>query len=486
MSPPPPRATTTAASATRPQNVGIHATYMHFPSTFVSQSNLEAFDGVAAGKYTVGLGQEQMGFCGPREDVTSLMLTCVSELLSRYGLTPNDIGRLEVGTESLSDKSKSAKTSLMRLFKNNSGLEGVTSVNACYGGTAALFHTADWIESSAWDGRYGLVVCGDVAVYERGPARPTGGAGVCAMLVGPNAPLVLESSLRSTHMEDVYDFYKPNMQSEYPIVDGKLSTSCFLRSVDVCTERFASKFEREMGREFSLDRDVQHAVFHLPYTKLVQKSFARMRFAEERRLKPANGQFERFYGLEEEESYGNRDLEKLALKQTASDYEAKVFPSTLGGRRLGNLYTGSVYAGLMSLIATYDKTNPSFDSGKRALMFSYGSGLAASLFSLRINGCLEEQRAQNNLLQRLDARVECTADEYTNVMSMREVEWNRADFAPSTHPKERLLAGEYYLAGVDALHRRAYQRTPAQAVAAAGLPTKQAVRALSTLARRIL
>lgn len=41
-------------------------------------------------------------------------------------------------------------------------------------------------------GRYALVVAGDIAVYASGNARPTGGAGAVAMLVGPNAPLIFE------------------------------------------------------------------------------------------------------------------------------------------------------------------------------------------------------------------------------------------------------------------------------------------------------
>jgi len=41
-------------------------------------------------------------------------------------------------------------------------------------------------------GRYALVVAGDIAVYASGSARPTGGAGAVAMLVGPNAPLALD------------------------------------------------------------------------------------------------------------------------------------------------------------------------------------------------------------------------------------------------------------------------------------------------------
>ena len=41
----------------------------------------------------------------------------------------------------------------------------------------ALVTCLHWMSSAAWDGRYAIVVTGDIAVYERGPARPTGGAG---------------------------------------------------------------------------------------------------------------------------------------------------------------------------------------------------------------------------------------------------------------------------------------------------------------------
>ena len=63
-------------------------------------------------------------------------------------------------------------------------MQGVDNVNACYGGTAGLYNAVNWIESSAWDGRYALVVASDEAVYSKGPARPSGGAGAIAFLVG--------------------------------------------------------------------------------------------------------------------------------------------------------------------------------------------------------------------------------------------------------------------------------------------------------------
>lgn len=43
-----------------------------------------------------------------------------------------------------------------------------------------------------FSGRYALVVAGDIAIYATGNARPTGGVGAVALLIGPNAPLIFE------------------------------------------------------------------------------------------------------------------------------------------------------------------------------------------------------------------------------------------------------------------------------------------------------
>lgn len=86
----------------------------------------EKFNKVSPGKYTNGLGQLQLSFAYPFEDVNSLSLTgtsfsysVVSRLLRNNNIKPSQIGRLEVGTETLIDKSKSSKTVLMELFKGN-------------------------------------------------------------------------------------------------------------------------------------------------------------------------------------------------------------------------------------------------------------------------------------------------------------------------------------------------------------------------------
>lgn len=138
-----------------PQNVGIVAIEVYFPSLYVDQNELEVFDGVSTGKYTIGLGQSKMGFCTDCEDINSLCLTVVQNLIEKNKVSYADIGRLEVGTETIVDKSKSVKTVLMQLFEssNNNDVEGVDTTNACFGGTSALFNAINWIESSSWDGK---------------------------------------------------------------------------------------------------------------------------------------------------------------------------------------------------------------------------------------------------------------------------------------------------------------------------------------------
>lgn len=134
-----------------------------------------------------------------------------------------EVGRLEVGTETLVDKSKSTKTILMDLFPENTDIEGATVVNACYGGTAALLNAFAWVESDGWDGRFAIVVAADIAAYGRGSARPTSGCGAVACLVGRDAPLVFDPREKATYAANVWDFFKPDHSVEYPTVDGKLS-----------------------------------------------------------------------------------------------------------------------------------------------------------------------------------------------------------------------------------------------------------------------
>ncbi|XP_029406732.2 hydroxymethylglutaryl-CoA synthase 1 [Bactrocera dorsalis] len=451
-----------------PENVGIRAIEAIFPSQFVDQTELEQFDGASAGKYTIGLGQGKMGFCSDREDVNSLCLTVVSRLLERYQIKPQEIGRLEVGTETIIDKSKSVKSVLMQLFADsgNTDIEGIDTTNACYGGTAALFNSINWIESSSWDGRYALAVCADIAVYAKGAARPTGGAGAIAMLVGPNAPLVFERGLRATHMEHAYDFYKPDLSSEYPTVDGKLSIQCYLSALDTCYQLYCKKFAKKYPQEaeFTLD-NFEALLFHTPFCKLVQKSVARVVFndflqcsIEKRALKYPG--LERFNECTLAQTYFDRDVEKAFMTQFADVFEAKTRQSLLLANQVGNMYTPSVYSGLVSLLIN---TPTERLIGKRIGLFSYGSGLAATMYSMQVT---KDTAAFKQLVSKLDyvlpmlnSREKVAPELFSQLMEVREKNNHAAPYTP-TGSVSALFPGTYYLQSVDDMHRRTYERKP--------------------------
>ncbi|XP_058836872.1 uncharacterized protein LOC131693232 [Topomyia yanbarensis] len=449
-------------------NVGILAVEIIFPSQYVEQTELEIYDGVSAGKYTIGLGQSRMGFCSDREDVNSLCLTVVNNLLDRHKIARSRIGRLEVGTETVVDKSKSVKTVLMQLFEKDgpTNLEGIDTKNACYGGTAALFNALDWIESSSCKGRLAIVVCADIAVYAQGSARPTGGAGAVAMLVGPNAPLVIDRGLRATYMKHAYDFYKPDLSSEYPVVDGKLSIQCYLSALDNCYQLYRKKFADANPSASPVNLDFFDAlIFHTPYCKLVQKSLARLGL-NDFVLTPADQRatvypaFDQFMDVKLEETYFDRDVEKAFMAHFTPVFNTKTKPSLHLANQVGNMYTPSVYSGLVSLLINSDISEL---KGKKVGVFSYGSGLASTMYSISITSdvqALTSLKSYLNYVQPLlDSRNKVTPEDFTKMMEIREANNHAAPYEPSGSV-ETLFPGTYYLASVDKMHRRSYERVP--------------------------
>lgn len=439
-----------------PKDVGIRAIHFVIPSLFVDQTDLENYDQVSEGKYTIGLGQKQMGFCTDLEDINSLCLTAVSQLVENNNINYSDIGRLEVGTETIIDKSKSVKTVLMKLFESsgNFQVEGIDTTNACYGGTAALFNALSWIESSAWDGKLAIVVAADIAIYAKGNARPTGGAGAVAMLIGPNASLVIERGLRGTYMNHAYDFFKPDLTSEYPVVDGKLSIQCYLNALDQCYKSYLNK----CNDNFNLNQ-FDSFIFHTPYCKLVQKSLARLYLND---FINSNSKEENYPGLEKykdvnlADTYFDRDIEKIFMEHSRIIFEKMTKPSLLLASRVGNMYTPSVYSGLASYLVSL----PSEDlPGKKIGVFSYGSGLASSMFSIKIvdNELSIMIKNLQKSLDNLEKRIRVTPEKFTEVLEIRQKSLHQAPYVPVGN-KNDLFPGTWYLSNIDELHRRYYER----------------------------
>lgn len=117
------------------------------------------------------------------------------------------------------------------------------------------------------------------------------------------------------------------------------------------------------------------------------------------------------------------------MKYFQADWKNKCERSLLLAKQLGNIYTGSLYNGLLSLICDEEIDM----TGKQVMMFSYGSGCAASMFVLRFTDQYKQISKVASFKDRLAKRVKVSAEEYDSVMSKREQNYGKSDFSPKVN-----------------------------------------------------
>lgn len=122
------------------------------------------------------------------------------------------------------------------------------------------------------------------------------------------------------------------------------------------------------------------------------------------------------------------------------------------------MYTASLYAALASIIHNKHTTL----DGQRVMMFSYGSGLASTLFSFKIregqfpftlSNITEVMDVQN----KLDSRHEFLPEDFVENLKRMETLYGAKDFV-STSQLSLLRPGAFYLTKVDSMYRRFYSR----------------------------
>ena len=189
-------------------------------------------------------------------------------------------------------------------------------------------------------------------------------------------------------------------------VDGRLSIDTYLDLLDVCYDRFRDRFRRTNGEDFQIRKHADYLVFHSPFARLTRKAFARLIYLDYLN-DPDSLQFAslRDAGVTpRRESFQDKQLERTFLSFSSSEYDCKVAPSTLASRRVGNLASGSVWAGLLSLLSLLSFSSPPLDREYRIVVYSYGSGSSSSLFSFVFSPPLSKEHFPS-FVDRLDARV---------------------------------------------------------------------------------
>lgn len=322
-------------------DTGITTLGLALPRLALDVRTLAALRDAPEEKFTIGLGCDEFGVCGPDEGVVELASRAAARALARWGGSPDDLGMIAVGTESAVDMSRPLSAFVAEaLGLADAPIRSYEVKHACYGGTLALRQAVEWHASGAARGRAALVIAADVARYAPGgPAEPTQGAGAVAMIVGPPGAARVDVASHAWS-RPAFDFWRP-VGEAYPQVDGPLSIACYRDAARATFEAWAG--DRTPAEALA---EADALCFHVPFPKMVRKAL---------------------WGLGE--AWGWSD------EATAALWHDKVAPTMPWNLRAGNAYTASLWIAVAHALAGRS-------DGDRLLAFSYGSGCGAELLEL--------------------------------------------------------------------------------------------------------
>ncbi|UQA60503.1 hydroxymethylglutaryl-CoA synthase [Polyangium aurulentum] len=397
-------------------HVGIDAIALSVPRGYVDLAELAEARGVPPEKYLNGIGTRRMAIAGPDEDPVTLAVNAARRLFERSGASPADIGLCIVGTETAVDHSKPVAAFLHGLLGLPRACRVFEAKHACFGGTAGLLNAVDWIAAGSARGRAALVVCTDVARYPLGSSgEPTQGAGAVAMLVRQDPRLLgLEVGRTGAFARDVHDFWRPLHHKE-ALVDGHFSVQCYLDALAGAYDEW-----RRVGGEEGAP--LARTCYHVPYGKMARKAHRHRRM-----------------------------MDGWTEQAADESFAVEVASSLVLPAQIGNVYTGSLYLALASLLDAEAKAI----AGRRIGLFSYGSGCCAEFFAGTVKPEAAALVAQLEIAAPLaDCERICVAD-YERLRAEDALTDRRP--APGSASARQTLEGRraVYL-GVDANERRVY------------------------------
>lgn len=420
--------------------VGIDDIAIYIPRLYLDAADFARARGLDPEKMQKGLGIVQMAIVDTNQDPACLAANACLKIMQRNKLSPEDVGRLYVSTESSFDESKAMNSFVIGMLEQVYGqgafehCGGVETKFACVSGSYALYDNANWIRAGESEGKAAIVVVSDIAKYDMGSSgEMTQGAGAVAMLLN-DTPRILafDPKVTATSIKDEYDFYRP-FGKETPIVHGQYSNLLYLIQVRKALEAYKKKavstgLIKLKSDETILDH-IDYLNMHLPYSNMGKKALAYLLRHEWRTLprwkklvekigveeptpKDPRGTIESVIGDEE---FMAKDHEFTKLFTNTDEfqevYEAKLASSLIASKMIGNLYTASLYLGFRSSLEFeyqkgIDLTN------KRIGFGSYGSGSSAMVFSGVIQSEYESIVKDMNLEAEIGPRKKLSLLEY--------------------------------------------------------------------------
>jgi hydroxymethylglutaryl-CoA synthase len=416
-------------------NIGIY-----IPQLYLDASDFAKARGLDPEKLERGLGIKQMAIVDTNQDPACLAANACLNVMQKTKLSPDEIGRLYVATESSLDESKAMNSDVIGMLEQVYGegtfghCGGIECKFACVSGSYALYDNTNWIRAGEAEGKYALVVVSDIAKYDLGSSgEVTQGAGAVAMLLNDNPRLLaFDPKVTSTSIKNEYDFYRP-FGKETPIVHGQYSNLLYLIQVKNALIDYKRKvintglIKLKEG-ETILDH-VDYLNMHLPYSNMGKKALAYLVRHEWRDLprwkkiiekigmnepipKDPRGTIESVLA-DAEFMAKDHQFTKLFTSTEEYDelYESKLASSLIASKMIGNLYTASLYLGFRSSLEFEYQKGVNLN-GKRVGFCSYGSGSSAMIFSGVIQPEYEQIVKEMNLEAEIGPRIKLSLEEY--------------------------------------------------------------------------
>ncbi|MGO3731885.1 MAG: hydroxymethylglutaryl-CoA synthase [Vagococcus sp.] len=352
--------------------IGIDKINFYTPKIYMDLVELATHRGINPDKFTIGIGQSKMAVPPLTQDTVTMGANAAFPIVTEADRQNIDL--IVVGTESGVDESKACATFIHQLLDIHPFAKAIEIKQACYGATAGLMMACDFVKQRP--GKKALVIGSDISRYGLNTSgEVTQGAGAIAMLISEQ-PRILALEPDSVSMTaNIFDFFRPTY-SDTAIVDGKFSNDAYISFF----KQIWHEYRKRTQLSFS---DFEAFCFHLPYTKMGKKA-----------LSP----------LLENESESVRDL-------LLSHYDL----STTYTRNIGNIYTGSLYLSLMSLL----DSDHLLSAGDRIGFFSYGSGAVGELFSGILIKGFEHHLLSDEHKNMLDSRRSLSIEDYERIFNQR-------------------------------------------------------------------
>lgn len=397
--------------------VGIDSMAFDIPKLYLPIKSLADNRNIEHEKLSKGLGIHKISFLDVHQDVVTMASNAALKLIKQENLKPAEINRIFVGTESGIDSSKPIGSFVLsnlemilgeRSFRN---CDVVDLTFACIGAVDALQNCVDYIRINP--SKKALVIATDNAKYDlNSTGEYTQGAGAIAMLITSNPRILHFSNAVGIATEGVFDFFKPRqsftkqealhfenniewngiveneitLYKEQPVFDGQYSNQCYINRICEAYEHYKS----ESNQKTKIYKNWSNLLMHLPYCFQGRRTFIEIFASENRELL--------------EKQIGETTKDKIKSLAKSNEYltfvNEKILPSEIASGQIGNIYTGSIFLGLLSSLCHHYEQKTTISNTTFGFI-AYGSGSKSKVFEATVSENWEKVVSKIKLFETL-------------------------------------------------------------------------------------